>query len=278
MTSRVLMDLDLARRLERAEGAVGATFVETRRTVAPAHAAEWSVIGGAYAMYDGPWSAMTQTFGLGLLEEATDAVIEECERYFTQRGADTHHEVSPLAGIAAVARLVARGYEPIELASVLVRSLAAPPSAVTPPAGLAVRVVAVADTLAYVDASVTGWDLPAAAAEMVRGVAEIAAANPALVNFVVEAEGAMIATGSLGVHAGVALLAGASTVPRARGRGAQALLLAARLAEAARRGCTLAMMVAEPGSTSQRNAERNDFAIAYTRTKWRRGMVTRTGT
>jgi hypothetical protein len=34
-------------------------------------------------------------------------------------------------------------------------------------------------------------------------------------------------------------------------------------------GCDLAMMVAMPGSESQRNAERNGFRIAYTRTKWK---------
>ena len=34
-------------------------------------------------------------------------------------------------------------------------------------------------------------------------------------------------------------------------------------------GCDLAMMVAEAGSNSQRNAERKGFQVAYTRTKWR---------
>jgi hypothetical protein len=34
-------------------------------------------------------------------------------------------------------------------------------------------------------------------------------------------------------------------------------------------GCDLAMMVAEAGSDSQRNAERQGFRIAYTRMKWR---------
>jgi hypothetical protein len=34
-------------------------------------------------------------------------------------------------------------------------------------------------------------------------------------------------------------------------------------------GCDLAMMVAEAGSDSQRNAERKGFRIAYTRMKWR---------
>jgi hypothetical protein len=31
------------------------------------------------------------------------------------------------------------------------------------------------------------------------------------------------------------------------------------------------MMCAQPGSASQRNAERHGFRIAYTRTKWRLG-------
>ena len=34
------------------------------------------------------------------------------------------------------------------------------------------------------------------------------------------------------------------------------------------RGCDLAMMCAQPGSASQRNAEREGFRIAYTRIKW----------
>ena len=33
-------------------------------------------------------------------------------------------------------------------------------------------------------------------------------------------------------------------------------------------GCDLAMMVAEAGSDSQRNAERQGFQVAYTRIKW----------
>jgi len=94
--------------------------------------------------------------------------------------------------------------------------------------------------------------------------------NPRLANFLVEREGELIATGSLMMHEGIALLAGASTIPAQRGLGAQSLLLAARLAEARRRGCELAMMVATPASASQRNAERRGFRVAYTRTKWRR--------
>ena len=70
--------------------------------------------------------------------------------------------------------------------------------------------------------------------------------------------------------AGVALFAGASTVPAMRRRGLQYALLAARMQYAIEKQCDLAMMGALPGSSSQRNAERHGFRIAYTRIKWQR--------
>ena len=88
--------------------------------------------------------------------------------------------------------------------------------------------------------------------------------------FLGELDGQIAATGALILHEGVGLLAGASTMPDARRRGVQAALLAARLRHAADHGCDLAMMGAQPGSASQRNAERNGFRIAYTRIKWRK--------
>jgi hypothetical protein len=60
----------------------------------------------------------------------------------------------------------------------------------------------------------------------------------------------------------------AGAIPESRNLGAQNALLDARLRYAAASGCTLAIMGAAPGSQSQRNAEKNGFRIAYTRTKW----------
>jgi hypothetical protein len=77
-----------------------------------------------------------------------------------------------------------------------------------------------------------------------------------------------VAAGGMSIHDGVALLAGASTIPEWRHRGAQGALLQSRLDYAVQAGCDLAMIGAEPGSASQRNAERQGFRIAYTRIKW----------
>jgi GNAT superfamily N-acetyltransferase len=86
--------------------------------------------------------------------------------------------------------------------------------------------------------------------------------------FLAELDGRPISAGMLFIYDGVALLAGASTIPEGRKRGAQTALLDARLRFAAENGCTIAMMGAAPGSQSQRNAEKNNFRVAYTRTKW----------
>jgi len=86
--------------------------------------------------------------------------------------------------------------------------------------------------------------------------------------FVAELDGKPIATGMLFVYKDIAQLGGASTILEERRNGAQNALLAARLRFAAESGCQLAMMGASPGSGSQRNAEKNGFRVAYTRTKW----------
>jgi GNAT superfamily N-acetyltransferase len=81
-------------------------------------------------------------------------------------------------------------------------------------------------------------------------------------------EGEAIASGILAIKNGIAVLGGASTIPAFRRQGAQAALLQARLEYAADLGVELAMLVAGPGSSSQRNAERAGFRPAYVRSKW----------
>ena len=55
-----LVDLELSRRLERAEARGNARFVEERTRFGPGRGARWIEVAGAYAMFDGPASPMTQ--------------------------------------------------------------------------------------------------------------------------------------------------------------------------------------------------------------------------
>jgi len=109
--------------------------------------------------------------------------------------------------------------------------------------------------------------------DFMLGFVSVSAQSAGTHCFLAERDGVAMAAAALAVHEGVALLAGASTRPEWRGQGAQAVLVKERLRRAADEGCEIAMMGARPGSSSQRNAERNGFLIAYTRIKWqqRRG-------
>jgi GNAT superfamily N-acetyltransferase len=133
---------------------------------------------------------------------------------------------------------------------------------------LAVRRAANRDADAYAMAAGEGWREAGDLAAVVGELARIMFAARGYVGFMVEKQGQVVATAGLVVNDGVALFAGASTVPEGRGQGAQAMLLSARLSYAAELGCDLAMIVTEPGGGSQRNAERAGFRIGYTRTKW----------
>ncbi len=136
---------------------------------------------------------------------------------------------------------------------------------------IAVRLAEAHEHELWAQTSARGWSEVAEAADLMLELARVGANRPKNgLSFLAELAGRPIATGAMSICEGVALLAGASTIPEGRKQGAQAALLDARLSYAAAHGCDLAMMCAEPGSSSQRNAERQGFRIAYTRIKWRR--------
>jgi hypothetical protein len=263
-STRVLVDEALARRLERATGVVGAAHVDARKTNAM-----WRDIDGVIAMYDGPRSEVTQTFGFGLAS-ATEATLDAIEAFYRERGCETSHEISTLAPASTLTMLAQRGYLPIEVSNVHVRSLDGVRD-VDPPPGLVVRAARPDERDVWIATSTAGWTDDPVLAREIEGYARITFDNARVSTYVVEIDGRPIATGALAVTDDIASLAGASTLPAYRGRGAQRSLVAHRLAEARRRRCTLATQTAKPGSTSAHNAERGGFAIAYARTKWRLG-------
>ena len=282
-----LSDLALSQRLERCEGKSNAAFVAARAKVQPEVGARAIVHAGAYAQFDGPDSPLTQSFALGIFETPTDEDMDVIESVAPA------HEVSPLVSMKTIELLIARGYHPIELSSVMHRPIGSSGSSVprsssegmeieasspeeprgtrgTPRNPIRMRIAQPHEIDLWSETSAQGWSEFPEVVPFVRDMGRIAATSEGNTTFFAELDGRPIATGSLAIHDGVALLAGASTIPSARKRGAQRALLEARLRYAAEQGCDLAMMGAAPGSASQRNAERQGFRIAYTRIKWGR--------
>ncbi|HEV7906230.1 MAG TPA: GNAT family N-acetyltransferase [Pyrinomonadaceae bacterium] len=267
----IFSDVDLARRLEMAEGHTNREFVETKARLSPELGAEWIEVAGASVMYDGAASPMTQTFGLGLFQETTAAEMDEIENFFRTRGAPVFHEVSPLADASLLSLLNERGYQPIEFTSVMFRPISPDGADLPAPRDdkVKVRIIGEDEHELWAQTAAHGWSEFTEFADLILELSRVSTKRAGAASFLAEIDGEPIATGGIGIYEGVVLLAGASTVPEGRRQGAQTALLGSRLRYAAEQGCDIAMMCAQPGSTSQRNAERNGFRIAYTRIKWR---------
>jgi hypothetical protein len=287
-TDRYLVDLALARRLERAEARGNAEFVEARARAFPEIGAQWIEVAGAYAMYDGAGSPCTQTFGLGMFDAVTSAEMDKLEAFFLVRGAEVFHEVCPLADVGVVTLLNERGYQPMEFSSVLYQPIEGKLADGRRPSttdadglrrpsyneAISVRLINPGEEELWAQTAARGWgDQAPGLSEYLLTLGRVTAHRRNTASFLGEKEGHVIAAAALCLFDGVALLAGACTVPEWRKQGAQRALLDHRLRYGAEHGCDIAMMVAAPGSASQRNAERQGFRIAYTRIKWRLNKV-----
>jgi len=264
----IYSDKTLSQKLELTEARANIDFVESRAKLDPSVGATWIEVAGVRAMFDGAESPCTQTFGLGLFDEVTDERMDEIEDFFTSRGAPVFHEVSPLADPAVLLLLSSRGYRPIEMSTVLYQELEV---GIEPPAESSIQTRIVGDNEGdlWAATSAAGWSTEMEGLfDFMFGFGRISARTEGGHPFLAELDSKPIATGMLFISDDVCILAGASTILEARNQGAQNALFAARLRFAAESGCRLAMMSSLPGSQSQKNAQKNGFEIAYTRTKW----------
>lgn len=266
----IYSDKNLSQKLERTEASANAAFIEARATISPESGAEWIEVAGTYAMFDGIESPLTQTFGLGIFEEITNTELDKIEAFFKKHDAPVFHEVSPMAGLDLVALLNERNYQPIELTNVMFQEIGVGNQlnlSLNP--NIKTRIIEKGEEELWAQTSANGWATEMEGlADFMLNFGKISATCNGGFPFLAELDSVPISAGMLFIYNDVALLGGASTVPEGRRKGGQSALLDSRLKFAAERGCKIAMMCALPGSQSQRNAEKNGFRIAYTRTKW----------
>ncbi len=160
-----------------------------------------------------------------------------------------------MADTAVMPMLNQRGYHPIELTSVMFRALDVAEASDTKEKTrhLRTRVISPDEVELWARISAAGWATEhESLADFMYGFGSISAQCRGAYPYIAEIADEAIATGMLFIQGQVALIAGASTVPHGRNKGAQNALLAARLGFAAGRGCILAVMGASPGSQSQK--------------------------
>ncbi len=269
----------LAARLERAECAMAVAFGELAR--ARCDDALIAPLGGAAAVYGGPGEPFNKLAGLGFAP-LDDDVLAEVEREFDSRHAPLQVELAVLADHEIATRLAKRGYHLVNFENVLGLELSG--AAIDRAAaeyekhttnGITVRRTVDAEAPVWIDAVASGFahadvfDGPPShetfARESLERVYRDFALVPGLVSYLAHRDGAIAGGGALRIRDGLAQLCGAATLPDHRRRGVQSALLRARLVDAAREGCDLAVVTTQPASKSQENVQRAGFSLLYAR-------------
>ena len=269
--SILFCDTALAHRIERAETAL---IADMSRAAQARTGTDGFLIplAGGMASFAEPDSPFNKVVGLGFDGVPSAAELDVVEKAFADRGAPTQVELAHLAESAIGELLSDRGYRLESFENVLGLALAEPQETVTPP-GIEVRrstddeldawIAVVADASTHPDTQGLPWhdEFPRDAIE--NAERDFAAAGGT--RYAAFRDGVLAGGADFRITDGIAQLAGAATAPAHRRHGVQSALVAARLADAKAAGCDVAVIVTQPGSKSQQNAQRRGFDLLYTR-------------
>ena len=258
---------DLAARIDRAEGRLCASIAREFQ-----HARVIELDGGVavFAERDSPSNKL---IGAGFSGPVDDTILSGVEAHFAAEHARLQAEISTLADPALHRQLVARGYVPSGFENVLGHPLH--DSVVAPSADdVAVEQLAAADLPTLADVMVEGFSNPDIGgvggdalppADEMRRLFTLTMRTPGFRGYIARIAGVIVGGAALRLDEGVAQFSGAATLPAFRRRGVQTALLRARLADAARAGCNIGVVVTQPASKSQQNAQREGFSLLYAR-------------
>jgi GNAT superfamily N-acetyltransferase len=260
------VDKAFARRLEAVEEMPQVFYARVYQKTRPEIGAAEEEICGGHMIFAGVGSPIGRATGLGLDRPLTAEDLDRVEQFYRSHKAPSQADLCPLHDPSVFEMFKQRGYGIAELNNVLYRRLDPREEFPPAPAGCEIR-RARPDEADSASAVVERAFFPDGAPEMYRGlIAPLYQMDGALA-FVATVEGRIVACGTglvIPEHA-IFALGGAGTLPEFRRKGLQTALLRVRTAAAAAAGCEYAAVVTQGGSTSQRNAERQGFRVAYSK-------------
>lgn len=239
-------------------------------------------VGGTSAVFGGPGQLFNKLAGLGFAAPIDEDVMARVEDDYDARAAELRVELATLADPLVGMMLTRRGYALVGYENVLGLPLDADvvhglQVACDEDAARDVMVsrAAADETGVWIETVTDGFfhpdvfDGPPPTAsfdrETILDVMSACSAVPGLALYLARRDNIVAGGGSVRISERLAQLSGASTLLAHRRRGVQSALLHARLLDAAREGCDLAIVTTEPASKSQENVQRAGFALLYSR-------------
>jgi GNAT superfamily N-acetyltransferase len=263
----LLLDLQLARKLEFAEAEVAVCGAEAMQQLTPEVGTAVLQVGGGYAVYCGANSPVTQAVGLGLNGPVSAEEFDRLEEFYFSRNEPVRAETSPLADASLFALYRERGYGVTEFSNVMVRSIEKDER--WPQAdGVEIRKASRQEMDLWTLTVAQGFAENYPVTEELIRIMKVFGLSRGMECYLASVDGKVAGGATLSLRGKIAGLFGASTLPDFRRRGVQTALLRARLRRAAEEGCEMGMSLAQPGSHSQRNISRLGFRTLYTRVKF----------
>jgi ribosomal protein S18 acetylase RimI-like enzyme len=265
---------DLAARIERADGRFCASLADLIRHEPYGGDVRVSSIDGGVAVFTRAGSPISRWMGAGFGTTVDLKGLDALEAHFASHQASLTAWVSSLAAPALATALAQRGYETHGFEHVLghaLRQVEAAPASIsvthaTPEQADTVAAL-IAEAFAQPDDDAHGG-APLPALDRLRRSTTLMTRVDGYRGYIARVGDELAGSATLWIDGGLAHFIGAGTVPRFRRRGVQTALLRARLADAARAGCTMAVVGTLPGSKSQQNAQREGFAVLYARQRF----------
>ena len=266
----ILLNLDLARRIESAEAQAGAAAAVSLGKLRPETGACVERIAGGWATYAGPGSPVTQAIGLGVDgQPVSNQEFIKLESFYRERNEPVRVEACPLAHPSLFEHFGAVGYRVTEFTNVMAQSIGDPePKQRAGAKTIEVRRVPAAEIDLWTRTVATGFAEGQAPAPELLEVMKAFALAEGVECYLAEIDRRPAGGGTLILRDGLAGLFGAGTLPEFRNCGVQTELLRARIERGREVGCDIAVCLAQPGSSSQRNVVRRGFQVLYTRVKF----------
>jgi ribosomal protein S18 acetylase RimI-like enzyme len=258
------VDKALARRFESCEEMPQVEYARVFQKTRPQVGAAEEEICGGHMIFAGVGSPIGRATGAGLDRAFTTQDLDRVEEFYRSHGAPSQVDLCPMHGPEVFEIFKERGYAIAELNNVLFRKLAAGER--FPPTECEIRPVPLQEA-DRASAIVESAFFPDGTPEAYRGLITPLYQMPGALAFGAIVDGVLVACGAglvIPQHR-VFALCGAGTLAGYRGRGLQTALLRARMASAMEAGCEYAVVVTQGGTTSQRNAERLGFRVAYSK-------------
>lgn len=261
------VDRTLARRLEAGEDEAQLGIADVLRRLRPFAGAESLAIAGGHAVFAGKNSPVGRTIGAGLAAPISEADVDRVEEFYGSHGAPAQFDVTPFADESLTALLHRRNYAMTELNNVMARRLTSADRFVAEVEGVEFRPCPPEDAMLWTRTMLAGFfaesQVPEGWEELIFPMALL----PHSLAMTAWADGEAVGAfaGMICPQWRLLMLAGTSTLPAWRGRGLQTAAIGRRLQQGIEAGCDLAVVVTHAGTTSQRNAERMGFTLAYTK-------------